>query len=178
LAEGAGAAEDRLNPPRVEKWVMLNYSQERLNRRQTILEGISQDLTHSEIAAKLGVNRWVVMNDIRFMQRYEDPEYRRAQEVQEEVRAERESAVTREKSFVVQNERFVKLMGMSLREKSFRNMVEFYGPELRRVLKSVDQNAAIMMLPKSVRRALINNGIITKGRRDNMLTPQAVEYLT
>ena len=69
------------------------------------------------------------------------------------------------------------MTGMTFKEKSFRNMIEFYKPELRKILKSEKQYAAINKLPKSIRRILKNNGIIAYGRKNLRITSDAREYL-
>jgi hypothetical protein len=56
-------------------------------------------------------------------------------------------------------------------------MIDFYRPELMKVLGSGDQYSAIMDLPKSVRRTLIQNGIITNRRRKREITLRALELL-
>jgi len=146
---------------------------ERQKRRPIILEGISQDLKHTEIATQLGVNRWVVANDLRLMRNHRDRELKRARRGQEEIRSKKQSVNAR-----ARNEEFLLMTGMTLREKSFRNMIDFYKPELMRILKSKDQNAAIMRLPRSVRKPLGRNGIITKGWHKREITSQALEYLS
>ncbi len=132
-----------------------------------------RDLKHSEIADRLGVNRWVIMNDLRVMRHNGDPELRRAEEAQQQIRTRNQS-----RSAKARNERFLMLTGMTLQERSFRNMIEFYRPELIGILKSKDQNEAIFKLPKSTRRPLTRNGIITKGWHNREITPQARKYLT
>ena len=157
---------------------MSDFTHGRRKRRPTILKGISQDLKHSEIAAQLGVNRWVVMNDLRYMQYSGDSELKQAQEAQERIRAEKQSVIARDKIYVKHDERFLRMTGMTIQEKTFRNMIDFYKPELTKILKSRDQYAAIMNLPKSVRRTLMHNGIITHGRHKLEVTPDARKYLT
>ncbi len=142
-----------------------------------ILRGISQDLKHSEIAAQLGVNRWVVMNDLRYMQYSGDSELKRAQEAQERIRVEKQSVIARDRIYVKHNERFLRMTGMTIQEKSFRNMIDFNRHELMKILNSKDQNAAIMKLPKSVRKPLMRNGIITSGWHSREITSHAREYL-
>ncbi len=156
---------------------MSDSTHERRKRRPTILRGISQDLKHSEIAAQLGVNRWVVMNDLRYMQYSGDSELKRAQEAQERIRAEKQSVIARDRMYVKHGERFLRMTGMTIQEKTFQNMMDFYEPELTRVLKSGDQYAAIMRLPKSVRRTLMHNGIITHGRHKLEVASDARKYL-
>jgi len=69
------------------------------------------------------------------------------------------------------------MTGMTLKEKSFRNMIDFYKPSLKAIMKAKDQNAAIMKLPKSARGPLVRNGIITKGWHGREITPDAREYI-
>ena len=157
---------------------MSNFTHGRRKRRPTILRGISQDLKHSEIAAELGVNRWVVMNDLRYMQYSGDSELKQAQEAQERIRAEKRSVIASDRVYVKHDERFLRMTGMTIQEKTFRNMMDFYKPELTKILKSRDQYAAIINLPKSVRRTLMHNGIITHGRHKLEVTPDARKYLT
>lgn len=145
---------------------------ERRKRRPIILEGIGRDLKHSEIATQLGVNRWVITNDLRLMRSSGDPELKQAQEAQEQIRVMKQSV-----SAHARNERFLRMTGMTLQEKSFRNMIDFNRHELMKILNSKDQNAAIMKLPKSVRKPLMRNGIITSGWHSREITSHAREYL-
>lgn len=156
---------------------MSNIVHERQERRPIILEGIRQDLKHSEIATRLGVNRWVIMNDLRYMRYNGDHGLKRAKEAQDQIRAKKLSVLTSEKIHAKHNERFLRMTGMTLQEKTFRNMIDFNKHELMKILKSEDQNAAISRLPKSVRRNLLHNGIITKGWHNCEITAQALKYL-
>ena len=162
----------------VKSEIALAFARLHQKRRPIILRGISQDLQHSEIADQLGVNRWVIMNDLRFMRNNGDPELKQAQNAQEKIRVKKHSDFTREKKHAKHNERFLNMTGITLQEKSFRNMIDFNKHELMKILKSKDQNAAIMKLPKSIRRILIHNRIITKRRRYNEITSHARKYLT
>jgi hypothetical protein len=150
---------------------MSNLIRERQERRPIILEGISQDLKHSEIATQLGVNRWVVLNDLKIMNYNKDPELKKAQRTQELIRANKPSEASMRK------ERFLNMTGMTFQEKSFRNMIDFYKPELNMILKSEDQYLAIMSLPKSTRKNLKNNGIITNGWHKCEITLKTLDYL-
>ncbi len=145
---------------------------ERRKRRPIILEGIGRDLKHTEIATQLGVNRWVISNDLRLMRSTGDPGLKQAQEAQEQMRVMRQSLSAR-----ARNDRFLRMTGMTLQEKSFRNMIDFNRHELMKILNSKDQNAAIMKLPKSVRKPLKRNGIITSGWHSREITSHALEYL-
>jgi len=157
---------------------MLENTIARKERCLIILEGISQDLKHSEILAQLGANRWVMMSDIRFMRRNGDPGLKQAEKAQVQVREKKVLLLTREKKHFKQNERFLSMTGMTLQEKSFRNMIDFNKHELLEILKSEDQHAAIIQLSKSIRKTLKKNGIITKRWQDNEITERAQEYLT
>jgi hypothetical protein len=151
----------------------FDQMRERSDRRPKILDGIMKDLKHSEIADRIGVNRWVVMNDLRMMRHNGDLELKRAEEVQQQIKMRNQS-----RSAKARNDRFLRMTGMTLQERSFRNMIEFYRPELIGILKSKDQNNAIFKLPKSTRRPLTRNGIITKGWHNREITPDARKYLT
>ena len=156
---------------------MSNCIRERQERRLIILKGISQDLKHSEIAAQLGVNQWVIISDLKFMRYNGDPELKQAEKSQEQIRTKKHSVPTKEKTYFTQNERFLKMTGMTIQEKTFRNMIDFNKHELLKILKSEDQHAAIIKLSSSIRKTLKKNGIITKRWQDNEITDRAQEYL-
>ena len=78
-----------------------------------------------------------------------------------------------EKVNAKQNERFVGMTGMTLEEKSFRNMIDFHRSQLMRIMNSEDQDAAIRALPKSTRKTMRNNGIV----KDWRITTGAEKYL-
>lgn len=147
-------------------------------RRLIILEGISQDLGHSEISAQLGANRWVVRSDIKYMQRNDDPGLILAEEDQAQIREKKVLLLTEETRHFKQNQRFQSMTGITLQEMSFRNMIDYNRHELLVVLRSDDQNAEIFKLSKSVQRTLKKNGIIIKRWKDNEITERAQEYLT
>jgi len=151
---------------------------ERKKRRLIILKGISKDLKPSEISAQLGANQWVIKRDIKFMRYNGDFGLKQAERAQVRVRKQKVVLLTMEKTHFKQNERFLGMTGISLQEKSFRNMIDFNRPELLNILKSKDQHAAIMKLSKSVQKTLKKNGIITKRWQDNEITERAEEYLT
>ncbi len=150
---------------------MSNVIRKRQERRPIILEGIRQDLKHSEIATQLGVNRWIILNDLRFMRNNGDPELKEAQKAQEQIRVNRPSVAS------ISNERFLNMTGMTFQEKSFRNMIDFNKHVLMKILNSKNQNAAIMNLPKCIRKTLKNNGIITKGWHKCEITLKTLDYL-
>jgi len=157
---------------------MLENTIARKKRRLIILEGISQDLKHSEISAQLGANRWLIMSDIKFMQNNGDLGLERAEKAQVQVREKKVLLLTKEKTHFKQNEKFLSMTGITLQEKSFRNMIDFNKHELLKILESEDQNAAIFKLSTSIQKTLKRNGIITKRWQDNEITKRAQEYLT
>jgi hypothetical protein len=157
---------------------MLENIITREEHRQIILKGISQDLTHSEISAQLGANRWGIRSDIKSMQRNGDLEFRHAEKAQSQVREKKLLLQSREKNHFKQNEKFLRMTGITLQEKNFRNMINFNKHELRKILKSKDQQAEIIKLPKSIQKTLKKNGILTKKWQDSEITKRAQEYLT
>ena len=157
---------------------MLVNDVEREKRRLIILKGISQDLKPSEISAQIGAHQWVIKRDIKFMRYNDDLGLKQAEESQALVREQKVSILTMEKTHFKQNERFRGMTGLSLQEKSFRNMIDFNRQELLKILKSKDQHAAIIKLSKSVQKTLKKNGIIVKRWQDNEISERAEEYLT
>jgi len=157
---------------------MLANTIARKKRRPFILKGISQDLKYSEISAQLGAYRGLIMSDIKLMRRNGDHGLERAEKAQVKVREEKVLLFRKERSHFKQNERFLSMTGITIQEKSFRNMIDFNKHELLKILRSEDQNNAIMKLPKGIRKTLIKNGIINKRWQDNEITERAQEYLT
>jgi type IV secretory pathway TrbD component len=134
---------------------MTDIIRGREKRRLAILDGINGGFANSKIAAKLGVQLWVVMSDLKRMRHNRDPELRQA------IRKAREDAQAKKQSVAsLPDERFNRMTGTTFKEKSFSNMMSFYKPELRKILRSEDECAAIRDLPNSVRKSLKRNGII------------------
>jgi hypothetical protein len=106
----------------------------------------------------------------------DDPELKLAQNAREKNHTKRTNNT--KVHALEENDRFLELTGMTLQEKSFLNMIDFNKKALKKILKSTDQNSAIMKLPKSIRRTLIHNGIIIKKWQDNRITSRALKYLT
>lgn len=152
---------------------MSNNMQEPEERRQVILDGINKDLNSHQIAAQLGVNTMVVIRDLRAMKYSRDPNLKQAYIDQEARLVAGRLVLTKMK-----DDRFRQMTGMSLQEKSFKNMVDFYTPELVRVLESRDECTAIMNLSKSVQRTMTHNGIITGRKYGRQISPKARAYLS
>jgi hypothetical protein len=130
----------------------------REQRRQAILDGISQNRSYLEIAYQIGIRRRELIRDISAMRRTRDPGLLDAQrKAEDKIDEEKRSASKRRDKI------FYEMTGMTLREKTFQNMVSFYKPELVHILNSGDQISAIRELPMSVRKTLTKNHILTKG---------------
>lgn len=140
------------------------------SRREVLLEGISSNLSYAEIAARLGVRRGEVLNDVKAMRRSGDPGLRDAQRTGEAKAGEEKQLVSQRLE-----ERFHSMTGMTLHEKSFRNMIHFYKAEIMTVLRSDDREDAVRSLPKSTRRTLMHNGILTKRKPE--ITKRARDHL-
>jgi hypothetical protein len=152
---------------------MSSSIEELETRRSNILDGINGGFAYSKIADRLGVRLWVVMSDLKRMRHNRDPELKQAyMKAQEQAQAKKQSIAR------LSDERFHGMTGMSLKEKTFSNMMSFYGPELMKILESKNECAAIRDLPKSVRRTLKHNGIIVQGWKTPEITPLARTYLT
>jgi hypothetical protein len=57
------------------------------------------------------------------------------------------------------------MTGMSFQEKNFENMINFYRPELIKIIMSQDENMAISSLSKNIQKVFTNNKIISGGAR-------------
>ena len=127
------------------------------DRKQEILFGIRQNLSYKQIAYNIGIRRRELLRDIKSMRRTRDPELLMAQSIADAKLDEVKKAASK-----TLDKKFHDLMGMTLTEKSFQNMVYFYTPELTHILNSDDQMAAIRELPNSVRKTLTRNKILIK----------------
>jgi transposase len=150
---------------------MMHNPDEDEKRRQVLLNGIRQNHSYKEMAIKLGIRRGDLLRDLKAMRRNGDTELRDAQRIGQ-------AKINEEKRLVSGRleERFLNMTGMTLKEKSFQNMVHFHQNELMNILRSGDREAAIRGLPKSTRRTLIHNGILTK-RNKPEVTQQARDQL-
>jgi hypothetical protein len=147
--------------------------QEQETRRLDILEGIIGGLANSNIAVKLGVPLWVVRRDLKRMRYNRDPELKQAyMKAEEQIQAKEQSIAN------LPGERFHRMTGMTFKEKTFNNMMSFYKPELRKILKAENESAAIRDLPNSVRKTLKRNGIIAQGWKTPEITAHARACLT
>jgi hypothetical protein len=155
-----------------EEKIMQNNVNSPEARRLVILRGIDQDLTNLEIAEKMGVNINVVKSDLKGMKYTRDPDLKQAY-TDKKIRA-----LTAKKARAhVRNKKFKLMTGMTFQEKNFENMVHYYRSELIKILKSKDENEAIMALPKSVQRTLSRNEIINGFTNSRQISSKARNYL-
>ena len=151
---------------------MINSEMERAARRLIILEGLNVGLSNEKIAKKLGVNPGTVRKDVKRMKRGQDQDLKRAQ-----TNALEKSLAEKEKHRNRLGERFKRLTGMTFQEKTFNNMMSFYEPEIRKVMKAKNQDVAIRGLPSSVVKTLKRNGIIAPGWKTPQVTQKARNHL-
>ena len=150
----------------------MGYKSEQEERREALLDGISQNLSFKELANRLGVRRGTLIRDIRAMRWSNDPGLLEAQRLAKGVvEGARRSVSDGHEA------RFLQMTGMSIGEKTFQNMVFFYRSEILGILNSRDSVAAIRGLPSGVRKTLLHNKIlvnrvrpeISKRARDALL---------
>ena len=137
-----------------------------------ILKGINQDQSNIEIAAEMGVRKWIVLNDLRAMKYNKDPELKQAY-LDKETRAH---AYTQSQTNL-RDERFRHMTGKTFQEKNFENMVNYYKSELQAVYKSRDERVAISGLSKNVRKTLKHNEILTGHGLREQLSVKTRDYL-
>jgi hypothetical protein len=142
-------------------------------RRLIIIRGVSLDLKYSEIASQIGASQGILRSDIKYMRRNDDLGFKQAEKDQLLVR----ELNAKDSIHVQQNERFLDMTGISLQEKSFRNMIDFNKNALMKILQSEDQNAGITKLSSSIQKSLKKHGIVTKRMQDKEITNRAKEYL-
>ena len=152
---------------------MNNTIQEQERRRLDIIYGISKGYEVSKIAKRLDVPRWIVIKDLKRMQYYRDSKLRDAYK-----HAKEQSQLKKQIIANQPDERFQLMTGMTLQEKTCNNMMFFYRPELKEIIKSDNEGDAIRELPVSVRRTMKRNGIITAGWKYLQITEYARAYLS
>jgi hypothetical protein len=158
--------------------IILTEDSADIERRRTlILNGIAQDQKYSDIANDIGVSRWVVIKEVGKMRYNSDPALKKAKKKQKKIRQEKNEDINSKKIHVQHNNKFLESTGITLEEKTFRNMVEFYQVELMNVVESPDQKSVINSLPKNVRKTMIRNKIVTDNWHTHKLTPKATKYL-
>jgi len=148
---------------------MVN-KEKRALRRPAILKGISQNQPYKEIADKLEVSPLYIYRDINSMRYARDPDLIEAQRMG--ISKKREKQALRSKTL---EEDFSNMTGMSIKEKSFENMVHFYKDELMFVLGGVGSNVEIKKLPLNTRRAMMKAGLLNWKHTE--ITQKALDYV-
>jgi hypothetical protein len=151
---------------------MMNNAANQEERRLMILKGINQDHSSIEIAAEMGVGKWMVLNDLRAMKYNKDPELKQAY-LDKEARAHTYTQSQKN----LRDERFYQMTGKTFPEKNFENMINYYKSELQVIYKSKDERVAITKLSKNVRRTLKHNEILTGHGLREQLSGKARDYL-
>ena len=147
---------------------MINKQKQAL-RRPMVLEGISQNQTYKEIAFKLDVNEADIFRDISTMRFNKDPGLFKAQRMRQDIRKKKQELWSK-----TLEDKFTKMTGMTIQEKSFENMVFHYKPELLIVLNSEDFEAGIKKLPINTRRALVKAGLLNSKHTE--ITKEALDH--
>ena len=151
---------------------MINNVTSPEERRLMILRGINQDHTSIEIAAEMGVMKWIVLHDLRTMKYNKDPELKQAYLDQEtRVNASKQSKIN------LRDVKFHHMTGMTFQEKNFENMINYYKAELQVIYKSQDERVAISSLSKNIRKTLKHNDITAGHGSREKLSGKARDYL-
>ena len=148
----------------------MNRKQRQTLRRPSILEGISHNLNYKEIADKLGVNQNDIYRDVNTKRNKKDPDLIEAQGMGQ-AEKQKEQILWSESI----EEKFIKMTGKSIQEKSFENMVFHYKPELLIILESKDFETGIKKLSINTRRAMVKVGLLNKNNAD--ITQKALDQL-
>ena len=152
---------------------MNNSIQKQETRRLDIIDCITKGIETSKIAKRLEVPLWTIIRDLKRMRHHRDSELIEAYSY-----AREQALLKKQLATNLPDEKFRNMTGMTFQEKTRSNMMYFYRPELRKILKSENEGDAIRELPNSVRRTMKRNGIITAGWKYLQITASARAYLT
>lgn len=152
---------------------MNNNIQERDTRRLDIINCIGKGVGTSEIAKRLEVPLWTILGDLKRMQHNRDSKLKDAYSQAREQALEKKQLTAN-----LPDKKFQRMTGMTFQEKTRNNMMSFYRPELKKILKSENEGDAIRLLPNSVRKSMKRNGLITAGWKYLQITAYARAYLT
>ena len=152
---------------------MSNKIQEREARRLDVIDCIRSGFTNTMIARRLEVPLWTVLGDLRRMQHNRDSKLKDAYK-----HAREQTLVKKQLTANLPDKKFQSMTGMTFQEKTRNNMMSFYRPELRKILKSENQGDAIRELPNSVRKTMKRNGLITSGWKYLQITDYARSFLS
>jgi hypothetical protein len=160
------------NREKRKKKTMINCATSPEERRLMILKGINQDHSSIEIAAEMGVGKWIVLNDLRAMRYNKDTELKQAY-LDKETRAN----TNKQSRTNLRDEKFHYMTGKTFQEKNFENMINYYKAELQVIYKSQDERVAISSLSKNVRKTLKHNDITAGHGSREKLSGKARDYL-
>jgi transposase len=163
----------KIKPKEERRKTMVSDTKEQEARRMGIINGINNGIPCSKIAAKLGVRLRVIKSDIKRMRHDRDPALKKAY-----LKAEERVQSEKRKQANLPDERFQMMTGMTLKEKTFRNMLSFYKPELMEIIRSENESEAIGKLSNSVKRTLKHNGIIIQGWKTPEISELARKHLS
>jgi len=152
---------------------MSNDVREPEERRLAILKGIDQDLNILDIASQLGVNKCLIMSDLRYMRHNKDSELKQANEDRFARILAKKRSLTK-----IRNEKIRLMIGMTIEEKNFENVVNFYRSELMKILESKNEELAIKGLSRSMRRSFEKNEVIDWRTNNHLISPKARAYLS
>jgi hypothetical protein len=152
---------------------MSNEIRDPEERHLAILKGIGQDFNILDIASRLGVNRFLIMSDLRYMRHMKSLELKQAYEDRFACRLANKRSLTK-----ICNEKIHLVIGMTIDEKNFENMVNFYRSELMKILESKNEELAIKGLSRSVRKNFEKNEIIDWRKNNHLISPKARAYLS
>jgi hypothetical protein len=158
---------------RREREKMSNDIREPKKRHLAILKGIGQDLNILDIASRLGVNKYLIMSDLRHMRHKKASELKQAYEERFACRLANKRSLTK-----IRNEKIRLMIGTTIEEKNFENMVNFYRSELMKILESKNEEHAIKGLSRSMRRSFENNEIIDWRTNNRLISSKARAYLS
>ena len=152
---------------------MSNKIQEREARRLDVIDCIRSGFSNTMIARRLEVPLWTILGDLKRMQ------HNRNSKLKDAYKYAREKALVKKQlSANLPDKKFHRMTGMTFQEKTRNNMMSFYRPELKKILKSENQGDAIRELPNSVRKTMKRNGLITSGWKYLQITDYARSILS
>jgi len=133
---------------------------------------MGQNLDILDIASQLGVNKCLIMSDLRYMRHKKDLELKQAYEDRFACILANKRSLTK-----IRDEKICLMIGMTIEEKNFENVVNFYRSELMKILGSKNEELAIKGLSKSVRKSFEKNEIIDWRTNNHLISPRARAYL-
>ncbi|MBN1682123.1 hypothetical protein JW865_01050 [Candidatus Bathyarchaeota archaeon] len=138
--------------------------------RLIIIKGIANNLSVYQISEQLGINQWEIKRELKYMKHNKDPLLKQAYQ-------DKEKHIEKKLLSNILNDKFIKMTGVELSEQSFFNMINYYRPELMKVINSNNEHEPITKLPSNVKKTLIKNGIISGRSGGRGITTKARKFL-